>query len=164
VNVSAKDLGTGKQQSVQITGGSALAKDDIERMMADAEKYAEEDRQRREEAEVRNRGESLAYTTEKFLSENADKVPDDVKSEVETAIADLKKTLEGNDTEAIKTASEHAAQVSQRMGTAIYAQAQAASAQAGEAGEQAGPDQDDDVVEAEIVDEDRPNDQEGGAA
>ncbi len=166
VNVSAKDLGTGKQQSVTISGGSALGKDDIERMMADAEKYAEEDRQRREEAEVRNRGESLAYTTEKFLAENADKVPDDVKSEVEAAIADLKKALEGTDTETIKTASEHAAQVSQKMGTAIYAQAQAANAQAGESG--AGPepehDDDDDVVEAEIVDDDRPSDSEGGAA
>jgi len=165
VNVSAKDLGTGKQQSVTISGGSALNKDDIERMMADAEKYAEEDRQRREEAEVRNRGESLAYTTEKFLAENADKVPDDVKSEVEAAIADLKKALEGTDTETIKTASEHAAQVSQKMGTAIYAQAQAANAQAGESG--AGPEpehDDDDVVEAEIVDDDRPSDSEGGAA
>jgi molecular chaperone DnaK len=164
VNVSAKDLGTGKQQSVTISGGSALGKDDIERMMADAEKYAEEDRQRREEAEVRNRGESLAYTTEKFLSENADKVPDDVKSEVETAIADLKKTLEGTDNEAIKTASEHAAQVSQKMGTAIYAQAQAANAQAGESGDEAGAGQDDDVVEAEIVDDDKPADEEGGGA
>jgi molecular chaperone DnaK len=162
VNVSAKDLGTGKQQSVQITGGSALAKDDIERMMADAEKYAEEDRQRREEAEVRNRGETLAYTTEKFLSENSDKVPDDVKSEVEAAIADLKKTLEGNDTEAIKTASEHAAQVSQKMGTAIYAQAQAqAQSQAStEPDAEADGGHDDDVVEAEIVDDDK----EGGAA
>jgi molecular chaperone DnaK len=164
VNVSAKDLGTGKQQSVQITGGSALAKDDIERMMADAEKYAEEDRNRREEAEVRNRGESLAYTTEKFLSENSDKVPEDVKSEVEQAIADLKKSLEGTDTEAIKTASEHAAQVSQKMGTAIYAQAQAASEQAGQPAGEADEGQDDDVVEAEIVDEDKSADQEGGAA
>jgi molecular chaperone DnaK len=164
VNVSAKDLGTGKQQSVQITGGSALAKDDIERMMADAEKYAEEDRQRREEAEVRNRAESLAYTTEKFLAENADKVPDDIKSEVESAIADLKKALEGTDTEAIKTASEHAAQVSQKMGTAIYAQSQAASAQAGEPSADAeASDQDDDVVEAEIVDDDKSH-EEGGAA
>jgi molecular chaperone DnaK len=159
VNVSAKDLGTGKQQSVQITGGSALAKDDIERMMADAEKYAEEDRQRREEAEVRNRGESLAYTTEKFLGENADKVPDDVKSEVEAAIADLKKALEGTDTEAIKTATEHAAQVSQKMGTAIYAQSQQASAQASEPEAEADS-HEDDVVEAEIVDDDK----EGGAA
>jgi molecular chaperone DnaK len=163
VNVSAKDLGTGKQQSVTISGGSALAKDDIERMMADAEKFAEEDRQRREEAEVRNRAESLAYTTEKFLSENADKVPGDVKSEVESAIADLKKALEGTDTEAIKTASEHAAQVSQKMGTAIYAQSQAASAQDGEAGGEAGG-QDDDVVEAEIVEDEKPAHEEGGAA
>jgi molecular chaperone DnaK len=161
VNVSAKDLGTGKQQSVQITGGSALAKDDIERMMADAEKYAEEDRQRREEAEVRNRGESLAYTTEKFLGENSDKVPDDVKSEVEAAIADLKKALEGTDAEAIKTATEHAAQVSQKMGTAIYAQSQASTGQQGgaEADAEAGG-HDDDVVEAEIVDDEK----EGGAA
>ena len=163
VNVSAKDLGTGKQQSVTISGGSALGKDDIERMMADAEKYADEDRQRREEAEVRNRAESLAYTTEKFLAENADKVPDDVKSEVESAIADLKKALEGTDTEAIKTASEHAAQVSQKMGTAIYAQAQAANAQASDAGDEAGG-QDDDVVEAEIVEDEKPADREGGAA
>ncbi|MGO9293509.1 MAG: molecular chaperone DnaK [Streptosporangiaceae bacterium] len=163
VNVSAKDLGTGKQQSVTISGGSALGKDDIERMMADAEKYAEEDRQRREEAEVRNRAETLAYTTEKFLSENADKVPADVKSEVETAIAELKKTLEGTDTDAIRTASEHAAQVSQKMGTAIYAQSQqAASAQADGESAQADAGHDDDVVEAEIVDEDKG--QEGGAA
>jgi molecular chaperone DnaK len=148
---------------VTISGGSALSKDDIERMMSDAEKYAEEDRQRREEAEVRNRAESLAYTTEKFLSENADKVPDDVKAEVESAIADLKKALEGTDTEAIKTASEHAAQVSQKMGTAIYAQSQAASAHGGETGGEAGG-QDDDVVEAEIVDDEKPAHEEGGAA
>jgi len=166
VNVSAKDLGTGKQQSVTISGGSALGKDDIERMMADAEKYAEEDRQRREEAEVRNRGESLAYTTEKFLSENADKVPDDIKSEVESAIADLKKSLEGTDTEAIKTASEHAAQVSQKMGTAIYQAAQAQQAASGAEGadgtaaSEETP-QDEGVVDAEIVDE---GEGEGGAA
>ena len=166
VNVSAKDLGTGKQQSVTISGGSALGKDDIERMMADAEKYAEEDRNRREEAEVRNRGETLAYTTEKFLAENADKVPDDIKSEVESSIAELKKTLEGTDTEAIKTASENAAQVSQKMGTAIYAQAQQATqAQAGEQGsDEASAAADDDVVEAEIVDDEKPGEHEGGAA
>ena len=166
VNVSAKDLGTGKQQSVTISGGSALGKDDIERMMADAEKYADEDRNRREEAEVRNRGETLAYTTEKFLAENADKVPDDIKSEVEASIAELKKALEGTDTEAIKTASENAAQVSQKMGTAIYAQAQQATqAQAGEQGsDEAGAAADDDVVEAEIVDDEKPGEHEGGAA
>ena len=165
VNVSAKDLGTGKQQSVTISGGSALGKDDIERMMADAEKYADEDRKRREEAEVRNRGETLAYSTEKFLSENSEKVPDDVKSEVESAVADLKKALEGTDTEAIRTATEHAAQVSQKMGTAIYAQSQqAAGAQAGQAGGHEDAGHDDEVVEAEIVDEDKPADSEGGAA
>jgi molecular chaperone DnaK len=163
VNVSAKDLGTGKQQSVTISGGSALGKDDIERMVADAEKYAEEDRQRREEAEVRNRAETLAYTTEKFLSENTDKVPDDIRSEVESAIADVKKSLEGTDTDAIRTATEHAAQVSQKMGSAIYAQSQAANAQAGESGA-AAPEDDDEVVEAEIVEDEKPHDQEGGAA
>jgi molecular chaperone DnaK len=167
VNVSAKDLGTGKQQSVTISGGSALAKDDIEKMMADAEKYAEEDRQRREEAEVRNRAETLAYTTEKFLGENADKVPDDIKSEVESSIADLKKTLEGTDTEAIRVATEQAAQVSQKMGSAIYAQTQAANAASPDAGTEAptaGQDADEEVVDAEIVDEGKPSNEEGGAA
>ena len=123
VNVSAKDLGTGKQQSVQITGGSALPKDDIEKMVRDAEEYAEEDRKRREEAEVRNQADSLVYSTEKFLGENEDKVPEDIKSEVREALAEVKKALESNDTEAIKSASERAAQVSQKMGTAIYQQA-----------------------------------------
>jgi molecular chaperone DnaK len=165
VNVSAKDLGTGKEQRVTISGGSALAKDDIERMMADAEKYAEEDAKRREEAEVRNRADSLAYTTEKFLAENSDKVPDDIKSEVEASIADLKKALEGTDTDAIKEASEKAAQVSQKMGTAIYAQSQASAAADGDtAGSAAEDSSDDDVVEAEIVDEDQPGNEEGGAA
>src|ERR1700749_304384 len=125
VNVSAKDLGTGKQQSVQITGGSALNKDDIEKMVRDAEQYAEEDRRRREEAEIRNQADTLVYSTEKFLAENDEKVPADVKSEVQDAIGDLKKAIEGNDLEAIKSASERAATVSQKMGSAIYAAAQA---------------------------------------
>ena len=155
VNVSAKDLGTGKQQSVQITGGSALPKDDIEKMVRDAEEYAEEDRKRREEAEVRNQADSLVYQTEKFLGENEDKVPEDIKSEVREALAEVKKALESNDTEAIKTASEHAAQVSQKMGTAIYQQAQAqqASSQSESADGSSGTQDDDEVVEAEIVDE-----------
>jgi molecular chaperone DnaK len=163
VNVSAKDLGTGKEQSVTITGGSALGKDDIQRMVDEAEKYAEEDAKRREEAETRNRADTLAYSTEKFVAENAEKIPDDIKAEVEAAIADLKKALEGTDIDAIKEATEKAAQVSQKMGTAIYAQSQASAASseaAGSAGE--GP-ADEDVVEAEIVDEDRPS-EEGGAA
>jgi molecular chaperone DnaK len=155
VNVSAKDLGTGKQQSVTITGGSALGKDEINRMMADAEKYADEDRKRREEAEVRNRAETLAYTTEKFISENSDKLPEDVKSEVNAAIADLKKTLEGTDTEAIRTATEKAAQVSQKMGSAIYAHAQQ-EAGPQDAGAQPSEPHEDEVVEAEIVEDERP--------
>ncbi|HWG60302.1 MAG TPA: molecular chaperone DnaK [Streptosporangiaceae bacterium] len=165
VNVSAKDLGTGKQQRVTISGGSALGKDEIEKMMADAEKYAAEDAQRREEAEVRNRADSLVYQTEKFLAENSDKVPDDIKSEVESSLADVRKALEGTDLEAIKDASDKAAQVSQKMGSAIYAQSQASASDAetagGEAGEAAG---DDEVVDAEIVDEEKPRHEEGGAA
>jgi molecular chaperone DnaK len=165
VNVSAKDLGTGKEQSVQITGGSALAKEDIQRMVDEAEKFAEEDARRRDEAETRNRADTLAYTTEKFLAENAEKIPADIKSEVESAIADLKKALEGDDLDAIKEATEKAAQVSQKMGTAIYAQSQASASAGGTAagggdGEEPG---DDDVVEAEIVDEEKPS-EEGGPA
>ena len=161
VNVSAKDLGTGKQQSVQITGGSALPKDDIEKMVRDAEEYAEEDRKRREEAEVRNQADSLVYQTEKFLGENEDKVPEDIKSEVREALAEVKKALESNDTEAIKTASEHAAQVSQKMGTAIYQQAQAQQASSqSESADGSSSTDDDEVVEAEIVDE---GDSEGGS-
>ena len=169
VNVSAKDLGTGKQQSVTISGGSALAKDDIDKMVRDAEQYAEEDRQRREEAEVRNRADTLVYTTEKFLADNTDKVPADVRTEVESAISDLKKALEGNDTETIREASEKASQVSQKMGSAIYAQAQAeqqAGAQEGAApgSTEDGAPQGDDVVDAEIVDEGPSDTGEGGAA
>ena len=164
VNVSAKDLGTGKEQSVQITGGSALGKDDIQRMVDEAEKYAEEDARRREEAEVRNRADTLAYSTEKFVAENADKIPADVKDEVESAIADLKRALEGTDIEAIKEATEKAAQVSQKMGTAIYAQSQASTSAGGasDGGSASEEPADDDVVEAEIVDDDKPA--EGGAA
>ena len=158
VNVTAKDLGTGKEQSVTISGGSALPKDDIQRMMAEAEKFAEEDRQRREEAETRNQGDSLAYTTEKFLTENAEKIPDDIKSEVEDAVKELKEALKGTDVEAIKTASEKTAQVSQKMGTAIYAQSQAQSgregtASPGDGGGEAPGAAEDEVVDAEIVDE-----------
>jgi len=164
VNVSAKDLGTGKEQSVQITGGSALGKDDIQRMVDEAEKYAEEDARRREEAEVRNRADTLAYSTEKFVAENADKIPADVKAEVESAIADLKRALEGTDIEAIKEATEKAAQVSQKMGTAIYAQSQASASAGGasDGGSASDEPADDDVVEAEIVDDEKPA--EGGAA
>ncbi|GAA4203371.1 molecular chaperone DnaK [Microbispora amethystogenes] len=166
VNVSAKDLGTGKEQSMTITGGSALGKDDIERMMREAESYAEDDRKRREDAEVRNNADALAYQTEKFLRENDDKVPADVKTEVNDSLAELKKALEGTDTAVIRDSAEKLATVSQKMGSAIYAQSQAAGAEgaapgadagAGATGQQAKADED--VVEAEIVDDER----EGGS-
>ena len=161
VHVNAKDLATGKEQRMTVTGGSALPKTDIDKMVRDAESYAEEDRRRREEAEVRNQADTLVYSTEKFLAENDEKVPADVKSEVKEAIADLKKAIEGNDLEAIKTASEHAATVSQKMGSAIYAAAQAERQASGAAPEGAAAEepQDEGVVDAEIVDEG-----EGGAA
>ncbi|WP_049565434.1 molecular chaperone DnaK [Streptomyces sp. SBT349] len=163
MHVSAKDLGTGKEQRMTVTGGSALPKDDIERMMRDAEQYADEDSRRREAAETRNQAEQLVYTTENFLKENSEKVPGEVKAEVETAIADLKEKLKGEDTAAIREASEKVAATSQKLGQAIYADAQAAQAAGGAPGEGTGTERapDEDVVDAEIVDDDKPK---GGAA
>ncbi len=151
VHVGAKDLGTGKEQSMTITGGSALPKDDIARMMAEAEEYAEEDRKRREQAEVRNGAEQLVYQTEKFLTDNGDKIAADVRTEVDTALADTKKSLEGADFDAIKSTSEHLATVSQRMGASLYENQQATAGGSTGSGDSSG---DDDVVDAEIVDED----------
>jgi molecular chaperone DnaK len=151
VHVSAKDLGTGKQQSMTITGGSALSKEEIDRMMKDAEAHAEEDKQRREEADVRNVGDSLVYQTEKFLKENEDKFKEgenaEKRGEVETAIADLKTALAGTDTGSIKTASDKVQELSSQLGAALYA-ANAAQASAGE--QKPG---DEGVQDAEIVDE-----------
>jgi molecular chaperone DnaK len=152
VHVSAKDLGTGKEQAMTITGGSALPKDDIDRMMREAEQYAEEDRRRRESAEARNQGDALVYSTEKFLADNGDKVPDEVKTEVQSALDDVKKALEADDVDAIKRSVETLATVSQKMGQAMYANTQAGEA-TGSAGESDGASVDDDVVDAEIVDE-----------
>ncbi len=160
VHVSAKDLGTGREQSMTITGGSALPKDDIARMMRDAEQFAEEDRKRREEAETRNTGESLVYQTEKFLADNAEKVPAEVKTEVEGAMGELRTALGGTDTAAIRTATENLSRVSQKLGQAIYADSQAGAA-AGAGAPGAADGSDDDVVDAEIVDEET---REGGAA
>ena len=120
VHVSAKDRGTGREQSMTITGGSALSKEDIDRMVADAEKYADEDRKRKEEVEIRNQADGLVYSTEKFLSENADKIPADVKTQVETDTAALKTALEGEDTDAISAAAATLATSSQAMGSAMY--------------------------------------------
>ncbi|WP_285733114.1 molecular chaperone DnaK [Nocardiopsis sp. ATB16-24] len=150
VSVTAKDLGTGKEQSVTISGGSAMSKDDIDRMVREAEQYAEEDRKRREEAEVRNNAESLVYQTEKVIKDNEDKVPADVRSETESAVAELKTALEGSDVEVIRTASEKVALASQKIGSAIYSQGQ----QAGSEDTASDTTEDADVVDAEIVDED----------
>ncbi|TDW17758.1 molecular chaperone DnaK [Kribbella kalugense] len=159
VHVNAKDLATGKEQRMTVTGGSALPKTDIDKMVRDAEQYAEEDRQRREAVENRNQAESLVYQTEKFLQENEDKVPDDVKTEVKDGVAELKKALEGEDADAVKAASEKLAQSSQKMGAAMYANAQAAGGSTDESTESdSSTSADDDVVDAEIVDEDRPQD------
>jgi molecular chaperone DnaK len=167
VNVGAKDLGTGKEQSMVITGGSALPKDDIDKMMREAEQYAEEDRKRREETETRNNADTLAYSTEKFLGENDEKIPDDVKTEVKTALDEVKKTLEGTDIDAIRTASEKLAQVSQKMGAAMYAQNQpgeeAPTADAGAGAGAGATAQEEEVVDAEIVDDEKDK-REGGAA
>ena len=152
VHVTAKDLGTNKEQSMTISGGSALPKEDIDRMMAEAESHAEEDRQRKEEAETRNGAEQLVYQTEKFLADNADKVPADAKANVDEPLAELKKALEGTDVAAIKTAVEKVTTASQALGAALYQQ-QASAPSDAPTGDQPQSD-DEDVVDAEIVDED----------
>ncbi len=156
VHVSAKDQGTGKEQSMTISGGSALSKDDIDRMVRDAEQYAEEDAKRRDAVEARNQADSLVYSTEKFLTENSEKLPEDVRTEVQGDLDDLKKLLEDPDTDqdAFTAAITKLGESSQKMGAAIYAASEAeGAAAAGESGDPAG-EGDDDVVDAEIVDED----------
>ena len=166
VHVHAKDLGTGKEQSMTITGGSALPKDDIARMMADAEAHAEEDKARREEAETRNQSESMVYQTEKFLAENGDKLSEETKTDLGDALSELKSALGGSDAAAIKASSEKLSRLSQEAGAALYAEQQTAGASSGAAGGAAGaagaggpagdaPTDDSDVVDAEIVDDDR---------
>ena len=148
VHVSAKDLGTGKEQSMTITGGSALSKEEIERMMADAESHAEEDRQRKEEAEIRNAGDSLLYSTEKFIKDNEEKLSQgealEKKTETEAALAELKTALGGSNYEMIKSATEKVATVSQALGAALYA--------AGAAEGEATPTEDG-VEDAEVIEE-----------
>jgi molecular chaperone DnaK len=163
VHVSAKDRGTGREQSMTITGGSALSKDEIDKMIKEAEQYAEEDRQRKEAVETRNQADSLVYTTEKFLTDNADKVPEDVKTEVQADVDALKKALEDTSddaTSAISAAMSKLGESSQKMGAAMYAAAGAeGGAGAGATGSAAGDETgsgggaDEDVVDAEIVDE-----------
>jgi molecular chaperone DnaK len=154
MHVTAKDLGTGKEQKMTVTGGSSLPRDEVDRMRQEAEQYADEDHRRKEAAESRNQGEQLLYQTEKFLKDNEDKVPGEIKTEVESAIAELKESLKGEDTAEIRTATEKVAAVSQKLGQAMYADAQAGQAAGGEA-PGAGAKADDDVVDAEIVDDER---------
>ncbi len=151
VSVSAKDLGTGKSQAMTITGGTALAGDEIERMVKDAETHADEDRKRREQAEERNRADNVAYQIEKQLKEHGDKLTDDERSTIDEALADVKKLLGDDATEAsdLQQASQRLLEAAQVLGEKVYAESQ----QSAEAGDDA-PAGDDEVVEAEIVDED----------
>jgi molecular chaperone DnaK len=150
VQVSAKDKGTGTEQKITISGGSSLSKEDIDRMVRDAEEHAAEDKKRRESAEQRNNAEQLAYSVEKLISENEDKLPEDVKTEVQGDLDELKQALAGDDDEAVKTASDKLGQSQTKLGEAIYAAAQA-EAPAADADDQSN---DDDVVDAEVVEDD----------
>ena len=153
VQVSAKDKGTGKEQSITITGGSSLSKEDIERMVREGEEHAAEDKARREAAEVRNTAEQLAYSTEKLITDNADKLPDDVKTTVQADVDALKTALAGDDEAAVKVAADKLAQSQQQIGEALYAQSETASAGTGDEAPTVGNDED--IVDAEVV-EDEP--------
>ncbi|EYT55238.1 molecular chaperone DnaK [Leucobacter sp. UCD-THU] len=150
VQVSAKDKGTGKEQTITISGGSTLSKEDIERMVREAEEHASEDKKRRESAEQRNNAEQLAYSVEKLISENEDKLPDDVKTEVQGDLDALKQALAGDDDDAVKTAADKLGQSQTKLGEAIYAAAQAEQPTT-DAG--SGESNDDDVVDAEVVED-----------
>ncbi len=162
VNVSAKDMATNKAQSMTITGGSSLPKDDIDRMMREAQDHADDDRQRKEEAETRNLGETWLYQTEKLLAESGDKLPEEGKADIESKLTELKTALGGSDIDKIKATTEELIKVSQEAGSAMYAAQQAeegaegaqSDAGAGEAKDTGGAKADDDVVDAEIIDED----------
>ena len=151
VHVGAKDKGTGKEQSMTITGGSSLSEEDIERMVKDAEEHAAEDKQRREEAETRNTAEQLAYSVEKLIKDNEDKLADDVKTEVQADVDALKTALAGEDIEAVKTAQEKLMESQGKLGEAIYSQAS----------EEAPAEEttDEDVVDAEVVDDEETKDE-----
>jgi molecular chaperone DnaK len=167
VHVAAKDMGTGKEQKMTITGGSALPKDDIERMMRDAQDHADEDKKRREDAETRNLAEQLQWQTEKFLAESGDKLPEDSRSKINDALGDLRGALGGSDIDKIKAAHEELAKVSQEAGSLLYAQQQQADGTqdapgadgtqapggAGATGAATGGAED--VVDAEIVEDDK---------
>jgi molecular chaperone DnaK len=162
VHVSAKDKGTGKEQSMTITGGSSLSKEDIDRMVKDAEEHAAEDKARREATDTRNTAEQLAYSVDKLIADNTDKLPEEVRTEVQADVDELKKALEGTDDAAVKAAFEKLQASQGKLGEAIYAQAGSpdgatgaagADGAAGSTGDKAGS-ADEDIVDAEIIDED----------
>jgi molecular chaperone DnaK len=146
VHVSAKDKGTGKEQSMTITGGSSLAKEDIERMVKEAEEHAAEDKKRREEQDLKNTAEQMAYQTEKLIKDNEEKLPEDVKTEVQADVDALKTAIAGDDIDAIKSANEKLATSAQKLGEAIYANTSEDAPAEPEASSE-------DVVDAEVVDE-----------
>ena len=158
VHVSAKDKGTGKEQSMTITGGSGLPKDEIDRMVKEAEAHEAEDKKRKEDAETRNQAEAFAYSTEKLVNDNKDKLSDDIVKEVTDKVNALKEALKGDDTEKVKTAQTELMTAAQKIGQVLYAQqgAEGAAAGADGAGASAGSasGSDDDTVEAEVVDDD----------
>ena len=151
VHVSAKDKGTGAEQSMTITGGTSLSKDDIDRMVKDAEAHAEQDKARREAADTRNAAESVAYSVDKLLKENGEKLPEDVKTEVQGDVDALKKALEGDDDDAVKSALEKLQASQAKLGEALYASAQA---EANADSASSSKEDDEDVVDAEVIDED----------
>ena len=150
VHVSAKDKGTGAEQSMTITGGTSLSKEDIDRMVKDAEAHAEQDKARREAADTRNAAESVAYSVDKLLKENGEKLPEDVKTEVQGDVDELKKALEGDDDDAVKSALEKLQASQTKLGEALYASAQAEA----NADSASSSKDDEDVVDAEVIDED----------
>ena len=157
VHVSAKDKGTGKEQSMTITGGTSLSKEDIDRMVKDAEANADADKQRREAADRRNNAEQTAYSVEKLIKDDEGAIPEDVKTEVQADVDAVKAALEGDDDDAVKTAFEKLQTSQTKIGEALYAQSQAegaAGAEAGAAGAEGAQASDDDIVDAEVVDDD----------
>jgi molecular chaperone DnaK len=153
VHVSAKDKGTGKEQSMTITGGSSLSKEDIERMVREGEEHAAEDKARREAAEIRNTAEQLAYSTDKLIKDNEEKLPADVKTEVQADVDALKTALAGDDEAAVKTAFDKLSESQQKLGQAIYASEQTQPADGETAEEPVAEENDEDIVDAEVVDD-----------
>jgi molecular chaperone DnaK len=153
VNVSAKDRGTGSEQTITISGSTALSDTEIDRMVVDADAHAEEDQAKREEAEIRNTADSLVYATEKTIKDLGDKVPEETKTLVEDAVAEAKKALEGDDTDAIRTATEKLQETSMKLGEVVYSQAKAEADSEGAAEGETAPAEDEEVADFEVVDE-----------